>query len=72
MISAPPTAAAKVAIVPRSRFTHGSSRVTIRQEVTACWTAPRAFAGTPLTSPTRAHNRRSARSRATVVRNNFV
>ena len=36
MMSAPPTAAAKVAIVVRNRFTHGSSRVIIRQLETAC------------------------------------
>ncbi len=61
--SAPPTAAPKVAIVPRSRFTHGSSRVIMRYEVTACWVAPRASTGTSSTSPTRAQRRRSARSR---------
>jgi len=66
--SAPPTAAENVAIVPRSRFTYGSSLVIMRQEVTACCTAPRDADGTPETSPIRAHRRRSARRRA-IVRN---
>jgi len=35
--SAPPTAAAKHAIVVRSMFTHGSRRVIIAADVTACW-----------------------------------
>ena len=40
--SAPPTAAAKQATVVRSMFTHGSRRVIIAAEVTACCRCPRA------------------------------
>jgi len=65
--SAPPTPAAKQATVVRSRFTHGSRRVVMTDEVTACCRCPRASADAPLTSPTRSHSRRAARSPAIVV-----
>lgn len=66
-LSAPPTPAASVATVVRSMFTHGSRRVIITVEVTACWRwAPASRA--PQTSATRAHSRRAARSLA-IVRN---
>ncbi len=39
--SAPPTAAAKQPIVVRSMFTHGSCRVSMTAEVTACWCCAR-------------------------------
>ncbi len=63
--SAPPSPAASVAIVVRSMFTHGSRRVIIAEDVTACCTCG---TSTPDTSATRAHNRRAARSFA-MVRN---
>ena len=65
--SAPPTPAAKQATVVRSRFTHGSCFVVITDEVTACCRWPRTSADAPLTSPTRSHSRRAARSAAIVV-----
>ncbi len=65
--SAPPTPAASVAMVVRSMFTHGSRRDIITGDVTACCTCAPA-AGAPLTSATRAHRRRAARSLA-MVRN---
>ncbi len=55
------------ATVVRSMFTHGSRRVIITDEVTACWRCAPA-AGAPQTSATRAHSRRAARSLA-MVRN---
>ena len=63
--SAPPTPAAKPARVPRSRFTYGSRRVYIVGEATAC-TAGAVAGSAPLTSSTRAHRRRAARSFAIV------
>ncbi len=65
--SAPPAPAARVAMVVRSMFTHGSRRVIITGEVTTCWRCAPA-AGAPQTSATRAHRRRAARSLA-IVRN---
>ena len=65
--SAPPTPAARVASVVRSMFTHGSRRVIITGEVTACCRCAPA-PGAPQTSATRAHSRRAARSLA-MVRN---
>ena len=64
--SAPPTPAAKQATVVRSMFTHGSRCVIITDEVTACCRWPRASGDAPLTSPTRSHSRRAARSLAMV------
>ncbi len=65
--SAPPTPAPSVASVVRSMFTHGSRRVIITGEVTACCRCAPA-AGAPDASATRAHSRRAARSLA-IVRN---
>ena len=48
-------------------FTHGSRRVVITDEVTACCRWPRTSGEAPLTSPTRSHSRRAARSAAMVV-----
>ena len=45
--SAPPVAAPKQASVVRSMFTHGSRRVIIGPDVTACCAWPRPAAGTP-------------------------
>ena len=61
--SAPPTAAAKQATVVRSMFTHGSRRVIIAAEVTACWRCPRAGSAS-LSAATRPQTRRAARSLA--------
>ncbi len=66
--SAPPTPAPRQAMVVRSMFTHGSRRVIITEEVTACWRWAAAAGAAPLTSATRAHSRRAARSLA-MVRN---
>ena len=63
--SAPPTPAAKPAIVPRSRFTYGSRRVNIVGEVTACCRGAVPGAA-PLASSTRDQSRRAARSFAIV------
>ena len=65
--SAPPTPAAKQATVVRSMLTHGSRRVVITDEVTACWRWPRTSGEAPDSSPTRSHRRRAARSAAIVV-----
>ncbi len=62
--SAPPIPAAKQATVVRNRFTHGSRRVIMAGAVTACCRCARAAGRTPLTSVTRAHSRRAARSLA--------
>ena len=70
--SAPPTAAAKVEMVPRRIFTYGSSRVISRQEVTASWRAPRLSAETPKTSPIRAQHIRKARNRPMVATSSVV
>ena len=64
--SAPPTPAPKQASVVRSMFTHGSRRVIIADEVTACCACGACAA--PETSRTRAHSRRAARNLA-IVRN---
>ncbi len=64
MASAPPTAAAKHAIVVRSMFTHGSRRVSIAADVTACWYWPRRASLAPDSSATRSQMRRAARSLA--------
>ena len=63
--SAPPTPAAKAATVVRSMFTHGSYLLIMGRLVTTCW---RCVAGcpAPLSSSTRAHRRRAARSLAMV------
>ncbi len=66
--SAPPTPADSPATVVRSMFTHGSRRVIITVEVTACWRCADASGDAPHTSATRAHSRRAARSLA-IVRN---
>ena len=50
----------------RSMFTHGSRRVIIAAEVTACWRWPRRPAGRRRASATRAQSRRAARSLAIV------
>ena len=60
--------AASAATVVRSMFTHGSRRVIITGEVTACWRCARGGRSAPHTSATRAHSRRAARSLA-MVRN---
>ncbi|WP_390624235.1 hypothetical protein [Fodinicola feengrottensis] len=66
--SAPPTPAPKQANVVRSMLTHGSRRVIIAADVTACCRCARTPALAPLTSVTRDHSRRAARSLA-MVRN---
>ena len=65
---APPSAAEKVAMVLRSMFTHGSRRVSIAGEVTACCCWARADSSTPQARVTRSHSCRAARSLA-MVRN---
>ena len=63
--SAPPTPAANAATVVRSMFTQGSYLLSIGRLVTACWCCPRS--PVPLSSRTRRHSRRAARSLAMVV-----
>ena len=62
--SAPPTPAAKAATVVRSMLTQGSYLLIIGRLVTACWCCVGSPA--PLSSSTRAHSRRAARSLAMV------
>ena len=60
-VSAPPTPAPNAATVVRSMFTHGSRCAIIGIDVTAC-TRAAPSSGSPTTSATLAHSRRSTRS----------
>ena len=65
--SAPPTPAEKQASVARRMLFHGSRRVSIDQELTACCRCPAASDVTPHCWATRAQTRRAARSLAIVA-----
>ena len=62
MASAPPTPAEKQASVARRMLFHGSRRVSIVHEVTACCHCPPKSEVTPHCWATRAQTRRAARS----------